>query len=245
MHADACTTGRHHLRDLRKRQKRHALEERADLGMLFKLLLVHDGELRRTGHEHRKQIALLMIRILPVEVLPVVLDDSLDGKIVQELLKLLALKPTRAFELLERERLAHLHVCGERRLFFGHHARKSPIIGVGRSHLHANAVGDLLAFTQHAFLKGLMRSRTGIVRLIRFVWNEGVVFRIELFGDDTMRFACRVRFRNDIASLQLLLGKTAAHGRLALFYRRTTIGLLYLRYFSVFGLLRHRIPLAL
>lgn len=96
MHADACTTGRHHLRDLRKRQKRHALEERADLGMLFKLLLVHDGELRRTGHEHRKQIALLMIRILPVEVLPVVLDDSLDGKIVQELLKLLALKPTRA-----------------------------------------------------------------------------------------------------------------------------------------------------
>ena len=40
MHADACTTGRHHLRDLRKRQKRHALEERTDLGVLFKLLLL-------------------------------------------------------------------------------------------------------------------------------------------------------------------------------------------------------------
>ena len=186
-----------------------------------------------------------MIRILAIEVLPVVLDDPLDGKIVQELLKLLALKLTRAFELLERERLAHLHVCSERCLFFGHHARKSPIIGVSRSYLHANAVGDLLAFTQYAFFKGLVRSRTRIVRRIRFIWNERIVFRIELFSDDAMRFACRIRFWNGIASLQLLLGKTAAHGRLALFYRRTTIGLLYLRYFSVFGLLRHRIPLAL
>ena len=90
-----------------------------------------------------------------------------------------------------------------------------------------------------------MRSRTGIVRVIRFVWNERIVFRIELFGDDAMQFAYWIRFRNGIARLQLLFGKTAAHGRLTLFHRRTAIGLLYLRYFSVFGLLRHRIPLAL
>ena len=77
VHANAGAARRHHLGHFGEGQKRHALEEGGNFGVLLNLRLVHHRELRRSRHEHGQHVALLVVGVLAVQVLPVVLEDAL------------------------------------------------------------------------------------------------------------------------------------------------------------------------
>ena len=74
VHADAGASGRHHLVDARQRQIRHALEEVCRLREHIRLLGVDHHDLGAAGNEHIQHPALLVVRVLAVEVLPMELD---------------------------------------------------------------------------------------------------------------------------------------------------------------------------
>ena len=76
MHAYAGAAGRHHFRYAGKGQVGHTLEEIRDDGLLVAHVGVNDHELGAAGHEHVQHPALLVIRILAVEVFPMVLHEA-------------------------------------------------------------------------------------------------------------------------------------------------------------------------
>ena len=78
MHPDAGAARRHHRRHLLKGKPRHIFKKFCDNRMFFGLLLVHHHELRAAGHEHRKHILFM-----PVRIFPVVLDHADDRHLIQ------------------------------------------------------------------------------------------------------------------------------------------------------------------
>ena len=242
VHADARAAGRHHLRHLLERQEGHALEERAEFGVVFDLLLVHHRELGRAGHEHGQKVALLVVRVLAVEVFPVVFQDALYRELVEHFLQLVGRHVARFLQFGERHGAADLHMRGERCLFVGHHACQAPVVGVVLRHLHADAVGDLLAFFQHPGLYRFARSGAGCVGRFGFVGHERVVFGIHLFGDDPVRLSVRRSGRNLVALRALLLGQLPQHRFFAFFHRGAAIWLMHACQRAIVWLSRHNLP---
>ena len=145
VHADARAARRNHGGDLLEREERHPLEEGRDLRVLVHLAAAHVEKLRAARHKLRQDIALFVVRILAVEVFPIVLDQARPRHVVEELLQRLALHLRQLHQLLDRLRLAHAHLERDIRHLVGHHRRKAPVLGVVALHaleLHRHAVGD-------------------------------------------------------------------------------------------------------
>ena len=83
VHTDACAARGHHGGDVLQRQKRHPLKEGCHLGVVGDLLFVHVEELCAAGHEHRQDVLLFAAGILPV-----VLQQTDDGHLLQKRLQL-------------------------------------------------------------------------------------------------------------------------------------------------------------
>ena len=83
VHTDACAARGHHGGDVLQRQKRHPLKEGRHLGVVGDLLFVHVEELCTAGHEHRQDVLLFAAGILPV-----VLQQTDDGHLLQKRLQL-------------------------------------------------------------------------------------------------------------------------------------------------------------
>ena len=141
MHADAGASGRHHRRDLLQREERHALKERRDLRMLVDLRLTHVDELRAARNELRQRPALLVVRVFPVQIFPVVLDKADVRHLGEQLFELFLAFAGERGDLRGRFRLAHLHLERDIRHFVRNNARESPILGIVARDL-ADAVGD-------------------------------------------------------------------------------------------------------
>ena len=122
------------------------------LGVLLELLLVHERELRGARNEHGQHVLLVVLRVLPV-----VLDDALDGERVEKLLHVLGGHATGTDHLRKRHGHAHLHAAGELGLLLGHDGGESPVVGIGNLGLVANAVRDLLRLGEHGGLELLGR----------------------------------------------------------------------------------------
>ena len=174
--------------------------------MLLELLLVHKGELGRAGHEHRQDILLRAGRVLPV-----VLDDALDGHIVEKLLDTRLGQAGGAHELGQRHGDADLHVRGERRLLLGHDGGEAPVVGVGRLGLVADAVRDLVRLAQDARFQQLARRGARLVTVVVHPRGEGVDLAHVLLREDTVRLTGGVRGRDDVAGGDLLVRERAAH----------------------------------
>ena len=114
MHADAGTSGRHHLGDARQRQIRHALEEVCRLREHIRLLGIDHHDLGTAGDEHVQHPAFLMVRVLAVEVLPVELDQTALADSLHRFFQIGSVE-LRVFlcELLDRERHALFHRQGD------------------------------------------------------------------------------------------------------------------------------------
>ena len=141
VHADAGASGRHHRRDLFERQERHALKERRDLRVLVDLRLTHVDELRAARNELRQRPALLVVRVFPVQIFPVVLDKADVRHLGEQLFELFLAFAGERGDLRCRFRLAHLHLERDIRHFVRNNARESPILGIVARDL-ADAVGD-------------------------------------------------------------------------------------------------------
>ena len=110
VHADAGASGRHHLGDARQRQIRHALEEVRRLREHIRLLGVDHHDLGAAGNEHVQHPALLMVRILAVEVLPMELDQTALADGLHRFFQIGSVKLRVLLrELLDRERHALFH----------------------------------------------------------------------------------------------------------------------------------------
>ena len=83
VHTDACAARGHHGGDVLQRQKRHPLKEGCHLGVVGDLLFAHVEELCAAGHEHRQDVLLFAAGILPV-----VLQQTDDGHLLQKRLQL-------------------------------------------------------------------------------------------------------------------------------------------------------------
>ena len=109
VHADARAAGRHQLRHAHQRQIGHALEEIGNPRVVVRKVRVHHHDLRAAGDEHVQHPALLMLRVLAVQVLPVVLNQA-DGRGHGEyLLQFLRALSRFLHELLRGHRLALVH----------------------------------------------------------------------------------------------------------------------------------------
>ena len=111
--------------------------------MLFHLLFVHYHELGASRHIHRQNVLLLMLRILPV-----VLDNSDNRHLLQQLLQLCLRLLGLLCQLRKGNRLAHVHAQCHFRHLIGNHTCKTPVFRiVYRELLHTklvrNAVGNL------------------------------------------------------------------------------------------------------
>ena len=104
VHTDACAARGHHGGDVLQRQKRHPLKEGCHLGVVGDLLFVHVEELCAAGHEHRQDVLLFAAGILPV-----VLQQTDDGHLLQKRLQLPG-RLARGFDQLgQGHGLADLH----------------------------------------------------------------------------------------------------------------------------------------
>ena len=92
VHTDACASGRHHLGDTGQRQVCHALEEVRGFGVHVGLFGVYHHNLCAAGDEHVQHPALLVVRVLAVEVFPVELDKAAFADGLHGLLKVCAVK---------------------------------------------------------------------------------------------------------------------------------------------------------
>ena len=111
--------------------------------MFLHLFLVHYHELSASRYIHRQNVLLLMLRILPV-----VLDDSDNRHLLQQLLQLCLRLLGLLCQLRKSNRLAHVHAQCHFRHLIGNHTCKSPVFRiVYRELLHTklvrNTVGNL------------------------------------------------------------------------------------------------------
>lgn len=111
--------------------------------MLFHLLFVHYHELGASRYIHRQNVLLLMLRILPV-----VLDNSDNRHLLQQLLQLCLRLLGLLCQLRKSNRLAHVHAQCHFRHLIGNHTCKTPVFRiVYREFLHTklvrNTVGNL------------------------------------------------------------------------------------------------------
>ena len=232
VHADAGTSGRDHLRGHGERQVGHALEERSQLGVVVQLLLVHDRELRGAGDEHGQDVALLALGVLPVEVLPVVLDAALDGHGVEKFLGLLLRHARACGNLLQGLGDAALHVARERGLLLRHDGREAPVVGVVVVGLVEHAVRHLGGLAQNARLRGLGRRRARCVHGGRHVVLRAVVLHEGLACVDDAQVATLrihagdpvlVKLRLAVADGDVLVRHAASHRLRALLDARSAV----------------------
>ena len=145
VHADAVASGRYHGRDLRQRQKCHALEELCDLGMCLDLLEVHVHKLCRTGNKDRQNVLAAAVGSIVV-----ILQNALHRQGVHLLLNIGNALPHLRRDLLRSRGLAKIHRQRYVRLIVGDDARKAVVFGIGlgklfKSELVRYAVGHFLA----------------------------------------------------------------------------------------------------
>ena len=145
VHADAGASGRHHGGDLFQGQEGHPLEEGRHLGMLVHLAAAHIEKLRAAGDELGQNIALFVVGVLPVQILPVILDQAHPGHVVQQLLQGLPLQLGQLHQLPDGLGLADAHLQGHVRHFVADQVRQAPvfrIVALDALELGGHPVGD-------------------------------------------------------------------------------------------------------
>ena len=166
VHTDAGASGRHHGSDLFERQERHALKERRDLRMLVDLRLAHIKELRAARNELRQRPALFMVRVLSVEIFPVVLNKTDVRHLGEQLFQLILALAGNGGDLRGGFRLADLHLQRNVRHFVRNNTGESPVFRVVARNL-ADAVSNHRAELENFFSR-LIRAgdREGILALV-------------------------------------------------------------------------------
>ena len=149
VHADARAAGRHHGSDPLQGLEAHALEELAKLRVLLQLLGIHIRELGAAGDKQRDHIPLLVVRVLAVQVLPVVLDQAHHAHLEQQLLQMLRVLARELGDLGQGLGLADLHFQGDLGHLVGDDALEAPVFRVLIGDLPPHAVGDHLAQLQN------------------------------------------------------------------------------------------------
>ncbi len=142
VHTDARASGGHHRRDLLQGQHGHALKERRHLRVLVDLAPPHIQKLGAAGNEQGQDVPLLMVRVLAVQIFPVVLDDAQPGHLVQQLLQGGLLHLRQLHQLRDGLGLADAHFQGHVHHLVGHHAVQTPVFRVVHRGLQPDPVGD-------------------------------------------------------------------------------------------------------
>ena len=145
VHADAGASGRHHGGDLFQGQEGHPLEEGRHLGMLVHLAAPHVEELGAAGDELGQNVPLFVVGVLPVQILPVILDQAHPGHVVQQLLQGLPLQLGQLHQLPDGLGLADAHLQGHVRHFVTDQVRQAPvfrIVALDALELGGHPVGD-------------------------------------------------------------------------------------------------------
>ena len=125
MHSYACSSRRHHRRYLLEGKSAHSLEKSSHLRVLFQHSFIHVAELSAPRHEHRQYILLDVLRILPV-----ILQNSVNGHLLQKLTQTLSIHTGKLNHLIQRLRLTHSHLQCDFRHFIGTHCRQSPVLRI-------------------------------------------------------------------------------------------------------------------
>ena len=149
MHTDARAAGGDHGSDLFQRQTAHPLEETAHFRVLLQNRIVHVGKLGASGDEHGQHPLLSAGGVLPV-----VLQNALEGHFLQKRLQSFLVPAGEFYQLRHGFGLANAHFQGNFRLLICQQQGKPPVFGVVfcellHSKLHRDAVGDHLAQVQN------------------------------------------------------------------------------------------------
>ena len=131
----AVTSGRNHLRDARKRNKRHTLEEVCHHGVFLNTLNSRVEKLRRAGHEKRNTVSLytwliLKLAVVTVIVAVIVFDDTYVGHLlikISQLCRLIALMQLQ--KLVQSVILAQLHLAAQVAHFGCENLFEPPVFG--------------------------------------------------------------------------------------------------------------------
>ena len=178
VHADAVASGRDHLRDARKRDEGHALEEVRDRGVLVDAVLARVEELCRAGHKERQAPALGArgVRdgaVVVVVVSVVVLDDADDAHLVEEFLQVRGFNLGRkSHHLVEVIELAELHAVGKVDHLVREDLLEAPVlrvVGLDATNLVLHNIRDLAPELGHGgiALGFVLIDRAGLFKLFR------------------------------------------------------------------------------
>ena len=151
VHTDARASGRHHGRDLFQRQHGHALEERGHLRVFVDLALAHVQKFSAARHKQRQYPALFVVRVLSVQVFPVILQKTQPGHLIQQLFQLLRFHFGQLYHLRQSLGFTNPHFQRHIHHLVGQHVVKAPILRVINRGFQANAVGDHSPQLQQVF----------------------------------------------------------------------------------------------
>ena len=163
VHADTRASRRDHRRGLGERALARLLEELSVDGMLLQLAPAHVEELGGAGHEHGQHPLLGAGGILPV-----VLEQTRVGEVVEHLLQLAGLYTRGLHGSLERVRVAHLQLAEHIGLLVGGRLGKAPVLVAQQVLASEQTVGAVLAQAHDALARLVRYGRHELRANVRF-----------------------------------------------------------------------------